>query len=176
MPTDGTDQPDARPTGDRPDPATGAPPRIPVDLAGGLSLLAIAAVFLLNAGEAALDWIFPLSLAYALAAIAVYLVARGLLGFGDRTDTLIPILHGRGVDVVVFVVLAVLYVALARVMGFWIMSVAMIFTGSVYLDHARTRRRITLAAAVALAVCALAYVFLLRVFYVPVPRADWLPF
>ncbi|HSK97625.1 MAG TPA: hypothetical protein VK891_13480, partial [Euzebyales bacterium] len=87
-----------------------ATPRIPLDLVGGVALLAITAVALLNAGEARLDWLFPRVLAYALGIIGTYLTIRGLLGFGDRTDTLLPILRGRGVDVFVFAVLMTVYV------------------------------------------------------------------
>jgi hypothetical protein len=133
-------------------------------------------VFVLNAGEGALDWVFPLSLSYTLAIIGVYLTIRGLLGFGDTTDTLLPILRGRGVDVFVFAVLTAIYVGLARAIGFWTMSAVMLFAGSIYLDPVRSKKRIALAAVVAFTVCIVAYVLLLRVFYVPLPRARWLPF
>ncbi len=191
MPTDGSDKPDVGSLDGSPEDAHsaadtsdtleqsavggGKTPRIPVDLVGGLFLLAVVAVFVLNAGDDLLDWIFPLSLAYTLGIIGGYLTIRGLLGFGDKTDTLLPILRGRGVDVSVFTVLAVIYVGSARAVGFWIMTALMLFTGSVYLDPVRSRKRIALAAVIALAVCVVAYVFLLRVFYVPVPRARWLP-
>src|SRR5918995_185317 len=120
--------------------------RIPLDLVGGLFLLAVVAVFVLNAGDDPLDWIFPLLLSYTLAIIAVYLVVRGLLGFGDKTDTLLPVLHGKGVDVLVFTLLAVIYVALVRPIGFWTMSAVMLFTASVYLDADRSRKSIALSA------------------------------
>ncbi|MPZ73935.1 MAG: hypothetical protein GEU74_12020 [Nitriliruptorales bacterium] len=157
----------------RDDEATG---RIPLDLVGGVFLLAVAAVFVLNAGEEMLDWIFPLSLSYALGIIGVYLTIRGLLGFGPRTDTLLPVLRRKGVDVFVFSALTAAYVGLARSIGFWIMSIVMLFGGAVYLDHARTKTRVAVAAGIAVAVCLVAYVLLRRVFYVPLPRALWLPF
>ena len=192
MPTDGSDKPDVTPADATPDDVPGTAhtsdvieprteqesdktPRIPVDLVGGIVLLGIVAVFLLNAGDDLLDWIFPLILSYTLAIIGVYLVIRGLLGFGDKTDTLLPILRGRGTDPFVFTVLAAIYVGLVRAVGFWTMSVLMLFAGSVYLDHARSKRRIALAAVVALAVCIGAYVLLERVLYVPLPPERWLP-
>ncbi len=161
--------------------AAGAPPdaqtgRIPMDLVGGVFLLAVVAVFVLNAGDDMLDWIFPLSLSYALGVIGVYLTIRGLVGFGQRTDTLLPVLRRRGVDVFVFSCLTAAYVGLARLVGFWIMSIVMLFGGAVYLDHARTPRRIVGAALAAVAVCIVAYIVLRRIFYVPLPRAKWLPF
>ncbi|MBA2276524.1 MAG: tripartite tricarboxylate transporter TctB family protein [Chloroflexia bacterium] len=150
--------------------------RISLDLVGGLFLLAVAAVFILKAGDDKLDWIFPLSLSYAAGIIGVYLTIRGLLGFGERTDTLVPILRGRGVDVFVFSVLTALYAGLARTVGFWTMSIVMLFGGAVYLDHARTTKRTIFAAVNAVAVCIVAYVLLRKVFYVALPRARWLPF
>lgn len=190
MPTDGSEKPDVTATHEAPEgPQNGVDTsdairgrterektsRIPMDLVGGLFLFSVVAVFLLNAGEGALDWIFPLSLSYTLAIIAGYLVVRGLLGFGDKTDTLLPIVRGRGVDVSVFTAIAVIYVVLVRAVGFWTMSAVMMFAGSVYLDSVRSKKRIGLAAVVALAVCIAAYVILVRVLYVPLPPERWLP-
>jgi hypothetical protein len=148
---------------------------IPIDLVGGVFLLAVVAVFILNAGGGTLDWIFPLTLSYALGVIAVYLTVRGLLGVGDRIDTLVPVLRGQGIDVLVFTVIAVIYVLLLRAVGFWTSSALMLFAGSVFLDHARSRKRIALSAVVAVAVCLLAYGLLVRVLFVPLPPEAWLP-
>lgn len=155
------------------DPGTGP---IPLDLVSGLFLLAVAAVFIVQAGEGALDWLFPRTLSYGLGLLALYFTIRGLLGAGQRTSTLVPVLQGRGIDVFVFCVITASYVALTRAVGFWIMTVAMLFAGAVYLDERRTPARIALAAGVALAVCIVAYVVLRRIFYVPLPPARWLPF
>ena len=188
MPTDRSDHPEPMTPGeivatDVPGTEPAAPAddgqstgRIPLDLVGGLFLLAVAAVFIFNAGEDRLDWIFPLSLAYATGIIGIYLTIRGLLGFGDRTETLIPVLRGRGVDVALFCVLTGLYVGLARAIGFWIMSMVMLFGGAVYLDHERTAKRTAMAGVVAFLVCIVAYLLLRKVFYVPLPKARWLPF
>jgi hypothetical protein len=192
MPTDGSEKPDVTSSDQTPEGAHSAAgtsdttqgrteqeseetSRIPLDLLGGLFLLSVVAVFVLNAGEDQLDWIFPLSLSYTLGIIGVYLIIRGLLGFGDKTDTLLPVLHGRGVDVLVFTVIVAIYVVVVRAIGFWAMSAVMLFAGAVYLDPARSKKRIALAAVVALAVCIAAYVLLVRVLYVPLPRERWLP-
>jgi hypothetical protein len=188
-PTDGSEKPDVTST----DPADDAPSsagtsdvirhgteqgetasRIPLDLVSGLFLLSVVAVFVLNAGDDPLDWIFPLTLSYTLAIIGIYLTIRGLLGFGDKTDTLLPVLRGRGVDVLVFTVIAAIYVALARPIGFWTMSALMLFAGSVYLDPDRSRKRIGLSAGVAVTVCLGAYLLLVRLLYVPIPPEGWL--
>jgi len=192
MPTDRSENPEATPTDSTAGAASGPADTsdvvthdgekegaggagIPVDVVSGVFLLAIVAVFVLNAGDRALDWIFPLSLSYLLGAIAVCLTIRGLLGFGARTDTLLPVLRGRGVDVLVFTVLAAIYVVLVRAVGFWTMSALMLFAGSVFLDPARSRKRIALSAVVAVMVCLAAYILLVRVLFVPLPPEAWLP-
>jgi hypothetical protein len=190
MPTDGSENPDATPAdgtaaGDavdtsgsvthdeaRQDASTAG---IPIDVLSGVFLLAVVAVFVLNAGDSTLDWIFPLTLSYTLGVLAVALTIRGLLGSGDRVDTLLPILHGRGVDVLVFTVMAAIYVILVPLVGFWTMSALMMFAGSVYLDPTRSRKRIAISAIVAVAVCLGAYVLLVLVLFVPLPPEGWLP-
>ncbi len=151
-------------------------PRLPVDLVGGLTLLAVVAVFLLKAGEGYLDWLFPLVLSYAVGALAVILAVRGLLGRGKRMPVVPAIIRGRGVDVAVFIALALAYVILAEPVGFWITSVAMIFIGSTYLSVVRDRRTLAVSLAVALSVGIIAFFLLTRVFYVPLPQSGWLPF
>jgi Tripartite tricarboxylate transporter TctB family len=161
---------------DRPDPR-----QIPADLVAGLVMLGIAAVFRLKAGDERLDWIFPVTLSYVLGGLGLLLVIRGLTGRGDRVPAVPPILRqrslrGQGVDVAVFLGLTVGYVVLLSTVGFWVMSALTIFVAAVYLDPVRSPRRLAIAAAVAIAVCIAAYLLLTRVFYVPFPAADWLPF
>jgi hypothetical protein len=190
MPTDGSEKPDATPAdgtaaGGAVDASSGVThdvarqdagtSGIPIDVVSGVFLLAVVAVFVLNAGDGSLDWIFPLTLSYTLGVLAVAVTIRGLLGSGDRADTLLPVLHGRGVDVLVFTVIAAIYVILVPLVGFWTMSAVMMFAGSVYLDPARSRRRIAISAIVAVAVCLGAYVLLVRVLFVPLPPEAWLP-
>lgn len=150
--------------------------QLPADLVGGLVMIGIAAVFRLESGDERLDWIFPVVLSYVLGGLGILLVIRGLLGRGDRVPAVPPILRGQGVDVAVFLVLTVGYVALLERVGFWVMSALTIFVAAVYLDPVRSPRRLAIAAAVAVAVCIAAYLLLTRVFYVPFPPADWLPF
>lgn len=59
-------------------------PQISRELVCGLVMFAVVAMFLGFAGASELDWLFPKVLSYALAALAVILVARGLLGFGEK--------------------------------------------------------------------------------------------
>ena len=152
------------------------PARARVELIAGVALIAIAAVFILSAGTGSMDWLFPLALAWLLVAVGVYLVIRGLLGFGETVRAKPALLRGEGVDVAIFTGIAVIYVVLARPIGFWLASAAMLFLSSIYLAVDRDRRTYVYSAVVAVAVCVVSYVLLLHVFYVPLPRARWLPF
>lgn len=161
-----------------PETTTDRPQRrqIPADLVAGLVMIGIAAVFRLKSGDEKLDWIFPVALSYILGGLGILLVIRGLTGRGDRVAAVPPILRGQGLDVAFFVVLTVGYVALLSTVGFWVMSVLTITVTAVYLDPDRSPRRLALAFAVAIAVCVTAYLLLTRVFYVPFPPAEWVPF
>jgi hypothetical protein len=153
--------------------------QIPRDLVCGLVMLAVAAFFLLNAGEvggggyAQYDWLFPVVLSYALGVLAVVLVLRGLL----RRRALMPlvpvILRGQGVDVATVSVLTVAYVVLVNRLGFWVISPVAIFVIAVFLDTRRSLRRVALAAAVAVVTCVVAYLTLVEVFYVNFPAIPW---
>jgi Tripartite tricarboxylate transporter TctB family len=161
-----------------PDTETGRPERrqIPADAVAGLVMIGIAAVFRLKSGEERLDWIFPVALSYILGGLGILLVVRGLLGHGARVSAVPPVLRGQGLDVAIFVGLVVAYVVLLEPVGFWVMSVLTITVAAMYLDPERSLRRLAIAFAVAIGVCLAGWLLLTRVFYVPFPPADWLPF
>jgi hypothetical protein len=150
--------------------------QIPADVVAGLAMIGIAAVFRLKSGDEKLDWIFPIVLSYILGGLGILLVVRGLLGHGARVSAVPPVLRGQGLDVAVFIGLIVVYVTLLSTVGFWVMSVLAITVAAVFLDPDRSMRRLALAVAVAIAVCVAGWLLLTRVFYVPFPPADWLPF
>ena len=146
------------------------------ELVCGLAMLGVVAVFLGNAGEVGngkYDWLFPVVLSYALGLLAVVLVVRGLLGKGERISVVPAVLRGEGVDVAVFGVLSILYVALVRPVGFWIMSALTIFVAAVYLDTRRSVRGALISVVVAILTCVAAYLVLTRVFYISFPPAPW---
>ncbi|MPZ59878.1 MAG: hypothetical protein GEU93_01005 [Propionibacteriales bacterium] len=150
--------------------------QISTELVGGLLMLGVAVFFRLNAGEGRLDWLFPLVLSYVLGGLGIVLLVRGIAGFGDRLPTVPPILRGQGVDVAVFILLTVAYVALMPVVGFWVMTALTIFVAAAYLDTGRSARTLVLASGVAIAVCIAGFLLMTRVFYVPFPPVRWLPF
>ena len=139
-------------------------------------MLAVVAVFLGNAGEVGAgkyDWLFPVVLSYALGGLALVLVVRGLLGKGERISVVPAVLRGQGIDVAVFSILSVLYVALVRPVGFWIMSALTIFAAAVYLDTRRSTRGALISSVVAILTCVVAYLVLTRVFYISFPPPPW---
>lgn len=149
---------------------------VSIDLLGGIALLAIAAVFLLKAGEGSKDWLMPVSLGWGVVAVGVVLVVRGVLGHGERVDLVPPLLRGEGRDVSVFLALTVTYVVLVRPVGFWAMSFLNLFVASFYLSAERSRRDATVSVGVAAGVTVVAFLLLTQVFYVPLPKARWWPF
>lgn len=147
-----------------------------LDMLAGLALLAIAAFFLLGAGEGTLDWVFPSTLSYGVGILGVVLVIRSLFGFSEYVPVVPAILRGKGGAVAVFVLIMVVYVILIRPVGFWPMSALMIFVTASYLAPERSRRSVAIAGGAAVAVSVLAYFVLEYVFYVPFPEPRWLPF
>ncbi len=151
-------------------------PEISQELIGGLVLFLMAAVFLLNSGDGRMDWLFPQVLSYLLIASGVVMLGQAALGRGKKVPLIPPILRGKGVDVVVFTGLAIVYVVLARPVGFWIMSFVTLFGAAVYLATRRDRRVLLQSLAVVSVVVVVGYVLLLHVFYVPLPATgDWWP-
>ena len=162
---------------DEPDPGASDPgPSTSTDLLAGAAMLALAAGFFVNTGEEFLDWIFPRILIYAAAVMGVGLAIKGLLGYGGRIALTPAVLRGKGRDVAVFVLFAVALVLLVEPVGFWITCWAMIFGTSVYLSPERGTRQVMKSALIALAVCVFSFLLFYRVFYIPFPRANWLPF
>lgn len=147
-----------------------------VDLVGGLSILGIALVFFLRAGEGNLDWLFPISLGAVLAFIGVVLLVRGAMGYGDAVPLVPPIFRGHGVDVAAFIAATVIYVALLRPVGFWFMTPVMVFVASIYLANERNRRAVLTSVLVAASVAIIGWFVLTQVFYVPLPKTRWWPF
>ncbi|AYY12275.1 hypothetical protein EF847_05695 [Actinobacteria bacterium YIM 96077] len=151
-------------------------PHVSTDLIAGMALLAIVAIGLLGSGEGHLDWLFPVTLSWILGAFGACLVVRGLLGYGHRVPAVPRLLRGQNPDVALFVGLVVVYVIVIEQVGFWLPSAAMLVVASVYLDTFRSRRNIAISVLVALGVCIVGYVVLTKVFFVPLPGGEWIPF
>ncbi|MGH3383217.1 MAG: tripartite tricarboxylate transporter TctB family protein [Nocardioidaceae bacterium] len=150
-------------------------PRVGVDVLAALALFAIAGVLLSQTGDGVRDWVMPRSLNYLLVGIGVVLLAKGLLRPGATVPVIPSVLQGRGTDVAVFIAVAIAYVLVMPVVGFWVTSTVVIFALSLVLAEHRDRRTVVESAVVAVGVCAVFYVLMLHVFYVPLPEGRLLP-
>lgn len=147
-------------------------PRVSTDVLAALALFAIAGVLLSQTGDDLRDWVLPRTLNYLLIAVGVVLLGKGLLRPG-ATVRAVPRLSRSGLDVLLFVVVAVGYVAVMSIVGFWIASAVVIVVLSLVLAESRNARTVAVSLAVAIAICAVFYVLMLHVFYVPLPEGVW---
>ncbi len=147
------------------------------DLLTALVLFGIAAVFSSGTTTDVKDWIFPQLANYVILAVGVTLLARFLLaGVLKRAPDFVDGVRENWpaiIDLLVFCLIVLAYVFVMNGLGFWLASFLMLTLTSVYLTQDKTRRNLTLAVAMPLGVCIVAYFVFLRVFYVPVPEATW---
>ncbi|MGH8869243.1 MAG: tripartite tricarboxylate transporter TctB family protein [Actinomycetes bacterium] len=151
------------------------PRTLRVDVLGGLVLLAVGLTFRLASGSGSMNWLMPVALTDFLMAVGGYLIVRSLLRRGATVALRRPDRHSPGADVAVFLVIAATYVVLAPFAGFWLTSALMLFGCSMLFAPQRDRRAALISAATALGICAVFYVLMLHVFYVPLPEGEWLP-
>ncbi|MEK9796584.1 MAG: tripartite tricarboxylate transporter TctB family protein [Alphaproteobacteria bacterium] len=147
------------------------------DLLTSVILLILGFVFWSNSGDDVKDWIFPLLAAYLALGIAALLMAKAVFSVATNTaPDLIDRLSDHRIvliDILVFSAIVLVYILLLYGLGFWLASFLMLTATSLYLTLEKTRRGVLVAVLVPLAVCVLAYVVFLRIFYVPLPEATW---
>lgn len=122
-----------------------------------------------------LEWVYPQWLLIFIAALGVVLLVRGLLGYGEKYELVPPIFRGQGRDVAVFILIAIGYVLLLEPVGFWPMSILMVFVSSMILTSERTVRAAVVSAVTAIAIAIVGYLVFRRVFYIPFPEPPWWP-
>lgn len=150
----------------------GRSPRVGRDVLAALALFAIAGVLLSQSGADLRDWVLPRTLNYLLIVVGVVLLVRGLVR-PRETVHVVPRLSRGGRDAVLFVAVAVGYVAVMPIAGFWITSAVVIVVLSVALAESRNLRTVLVSVAAAVAICVVFYVLMLHVFYVPLPEGVW---
>jgi lysylphosphatidylglycerol synthetase-like protein (DUF2156 family) len=147
------------------------------DFLSALMLLLLGGVIWGDSGSDVKDWIFPLLASYVALVIGALLLLRVLLGgVLDRAPDLIERLgeHRRvAIDLLVFSLVVLVYILVMKGLGFWLSSFLMVTATSLYLTMDRTRRNVITAILMPLAVCVIAYIVFIRIFYVPVPEATW---
>jgi hypothetical protein len=147
------------------------------DFLTALVLLVIGAVFYTRSGTDTKDWGFPLLATYVVLAIGVAFLVRVVLAAAMKRapDVVDGFRENRVVvvDLLVFCAIVLVYTIVLKGLGFWLSSFLMLTASSYYLTTERTRRNVVLAVVVPVAVCIIAYVIFLQVFYVPLPEAGW---
>lgn len=122
-----------------------------------------------------LEWVYPQWLLIFIAALGVVLLIRGLLGYGKKYELVPPIARGQGRDVAVFILIAVVYVLLLEPVGFWPMSILMVFVASMILTIERTVKVAVVSALTAIAMAVVGHLIFRRIFYIPFPEPPWWP-
>jgi len=149
------------------------------DLLAGLTFFFIGSVAWANAGSDLMNWAFPLLATYFILFAAAVLVARAVFAIVTERAADIISIGGEDttvwLDVITFLVIALVYLLVMYGLGFWLSSFLMLSLVSIYLTRDKTRHNIMLAIVVPLATCVLAYIVFLQVFYVPLPEAGWWP-
>jgi Tripartite tricarboxylate transporter TctB family len=149
------------------------------DLLAGLVLFAIGSVALANSGSDLMNWAFPLMATYFIMFAAAVLVGRAILAaVKERAPDAIRVSAEDRIiwlDVLIFLLIALVYLMVMYGLGFWLSSFLMLSLVSLYLTKDKTRHNMALAVIAPLAACLLAYVVFEHVFYVPLPDPTWLP-
>ncbi|HZD90351.1 MAG TPA: tripartite tricarboxylate transporter TctB family protein [Pseudolabrys sp.] len=147
------------------------------DIVAALVLFVVGGVALTQMGTGMQNWIFPQVLTYLILLIGAVLVLRVVFAAAlKRAPDIMRVTReqrGMVIDVVVFCAIVLAYVLVLDGLGFWLASFLMLSVASIYLTPNKTARNVTMAIAVPLITCIVAYVIFLHVFYVPVPEATW---
>ena len=147
------------------------------DFVTALILFCIGAIFWVDLGANAKDWIFPRLATYLILGVAVALTAKVVFAvIMKRLPDVVRLAREdrpAHIDVLVFVVIVLVYMFVMYGLGFWLASVIMTSAASIYLTLEKTRRNIKLAVVVPICSCIVAYYVFLHVFYVPFPEASW---
>lgn len=147
------------------------------DIVAALVLFVVGGVALTQMGTGMQNWIFPQVLTYLILLIGAVLVLRVVFAAAlKRAPDILRVTReqrGMVIDVVVFCAIVLAYVLVLDGLGFWLASFLMLSVASIYLTPNKTARNVTMAIAVPLITCIVAYVIFLHVFYVPVPEATW---
>lgn len=149
------------------------------DLLAGLVLFVIGTVALANAGSDMMNWAFPLMAAYFIMFAAALLVGRAVFAaVKERAPDIIRVSAEDKIiwlDVLIFLVIALVYLLVMYGLGFWLSSFLMLTLVSLYLTRDKTRHNVAMAIVTPFVACVLAYVVFEQVFYVPLPDPTWWP-
>jgi len=147
------------------------------DFLSALGLFVIGTISLLQAGDDLMNWVFPLLATYFVLFVAAVLAARVIFADTVKREPEIMSMSAEDrivfMDVFLFLLIVLGYLFVMYGFGFWLSSFLMLLLASIHLTQDKTRKNMGLAVVVPFAICIMAYIIFLHVFYVPLPEASW---
>ena len=145
------------------------------DVITTILLLGISFIFYSGSGANAKDWVFPLMATFSLFGISIFFLIKSILKivsgtiFSDleiETDQVLSI-----INVIFFSLFMFIFLFLLFAFGFWIASLALLWTSIAYFNPDKTLKTIIKSLLIAIISCLVAYVVFTHIFYVPFPES-----
>jgi hypothetical protein len=145
------------------------------DVITTILLLGISFIFYSDSGTDAKDWVFPLMAIFSLFGITLFFLIKSVLKIVSgtivsdldiETDQIPSIIHVIFFSLFIFIFLLLLYA-----FGFWIASLALLWTSIAYFNPNKTPKTIIKSLLIATISCIIAYVVFTHIFYVPFPES-----
>jgi hypothetical protein len=145
------------------------------DVITTILLLGISFIFYSGSGANAKDWVFPLMATFSLFGISIFFLIKSILKIVSgtivsdleiETDQVPSI-----INVIFFSLFMFIFLFLLFAFGFWIASLALLWTSIAYLNPDKTLKTIIKSLLIAIISCLVAYVVFTHIFYVPFPES-----
>ncbi|NCF46783.1 MAG: hypothetical protein GWP24_04345 [Alphaproteobacteria bacterium] len=145
------------------------------DVITTILLLGISFIFYSGSGANAKDWVFPLMATFSLFGISIFFLIKSILKIVSgtivsdleiETDQVPSI-----INVIFFALFMFIFLFLLFAFGFWIASLALLWTSIAYFNPDKTLKTIIKSLLIAIISCLVAYVVFTHIFYVPFPES-----
>jgi len=145
------------------------------DVITTILLLGISFIFYSGSGADAKDWVFPLMAIFSLFGITLFFLIKSVLKIVSgtivsdldiETDQIPSI-----INVIFFSLFIFIFLLLLFAFGFWVASLAFLWTSIAYFNPDKTPKTIIKSLLIATISCIVAYVVFTHIFYVPFPES-----
>lgn len=145
------------------------------DVITTILLLGISFIFYSGSGANAKDWVFPLMATFSLFGISIFFLIKSILKIVSGTivsDLEIETEQVPSIiNVIFFSLFMFIFLFLLFAFGFWIASLALLWTSIAYFNPDKTIKTIIKSLLIAIISCLVAYVVFTHIFYVPFPES-----
>lgn len=145
------------------------------DVITTILLLGISFIFYSGSGANAKDWVFPLMATFSLFGISIFFLIKSILKIVSGTivsDLEIETEQVPSIiNVIFFSLFMFIFLFLLFAFGFWIASLALLWTSIAYFNPDKTLKTIIKSLLIAIISCLVAYVVFTHIFYVPFPES-----